>query len=386
MSAERERVAYIDWLRVVAFGGVFLVHVCEPFNPWDTWHITNTPRSPFLGELIVLFAPWIMPLFMLLAGAVAWHSLEHRSNAQYVKERILRIFVPLMIGLLVLVPPQVYAERVWRGQYTGSFFAWYPQFFHGWYPKGNFSWHHLWFIAHLFIYSIIAVPLFRHWRTERGQAQLRRVARWCRGPGGLLWLAVPLIAERHAAWMWLSKHQLFNGDWSNQSMLFVAYLYGFALTAEPAFGKQLDREWPRALVYGLGTTAGMVWLTWIGQVPDHWPPRSGWGSLAFWTLYAFGAWASMIAVLGIGRRFLRKDAPFLARARRDGYAWYLLHQTIIVLIAARVVPWQAPVAVKVLVIALPSIVLTVIGSDLLVRVQRFVGRGFRPAARGAVTS
>ncbi|HVZ78585.1 MAG TPA: hypothetical protein VG818_11445 [Gemmatimonadaceae bacterium] len=51
------RLAYVDWLRLWAMCGVFVIHVCEVFNPWDEWHITNAARSNVLGEVVVLMAP-----------------------------------------------------------------------------------------------------------------------------------------------------------------------------------------------------------------------------------------------------------------------------------------------------------------------------------------
>ncbi len=32
------------------------------------------------------------------------------------------------------------------------------------YPQGDLSWHHLWFIAYLFVYCLLLVPLFARWR------------------------------------------------------------------------------------------------------------------------------------------------------------------------------------------------------------------------------
>jgi hypothetical protein len=44
------------------------------------------------------------------------------------------------------------------------------------YPEGNFSYHHLWFLAYLLVYSFLALPLFAALRTERGGEFIRRFA------------------------------------------------------------------------------------------------------------------------------------------------------------------------------------------------------------------
>ena len=60
--AAAPRLPWVDALRVHALLAVFVVHAASPFDPWDRWHVTDAARSPLLGEMILLFAPWLMPL------------------------------------------------------------------------------------------------------------------------------------------------------------------------------------------------------------------------------------------------------------------------------------------------------------------------------------
>jgi glucans biosynthesis protein C len=356
------RVAYVDWLRVLALVGVFVIHAVSPFNPWDHWHIRNPETSRVLGAVVVLMAPWIMPLFMLLAGTSAWYSLRRRGNAEYVRDRFMRILLPLGVGILVLVPPQVYAERWVHDGYRGSFFEWYPRFFEGGlYPAGNFSWHHLWFLGYLFAYSILALPLFRFWRSREGRWQLRWLATFTRGPMGLLWLAIPILIERYVFWLLFVRTPLF-ADWSGRSILFMLYAYGFALAAEPRFGANLDRQWRRFLALGVVGIAALIAAAWVGAIPSRIPPTSEWWALLFWTVYAIGAWSWVVAVLGLGRRYLRREHAFLNVGRRGGLMWYLVHQTVIVIVAAWVITWQSGVAAK----SAALFVLSLVGTVALV--------------------
>lgn len=355
------RVAYVDWLRVLALLGVFVIHVCSPFNPWDHWHIRSPERSRFLGAVVVFMAPWIMPLFMMLAGTSAWYSLRRRANAAYVRDRVTRILIPLIIGVLVLVPPQVYAERRLHGQFAGTFLKFYPRFFEGGiYPVGNFSWHHLWFLGYLFAYSLLALPLFRFWQGERGRRQLEWLARISSGPVGLLWLAVPILVERYFFWFVFGRRNLLLADWSGRSILFVLYAYGFVLAAEPGFGLNVDRQWRRFLALGVVGIAGLITLAWIGAIPSRFPSTSEWWALAFWTVYAVGAWSWVVAVLGMGRHYLNSETQALERGRRGGLLWYLVHQPVIVLLAAWVVTWRTGVEAKALALFLLSLAGTVV--------------------------
>jgi glucans biosynthesis protein C len=344
--ARPPRLVYVDQLRVLALLGVFVVHVCSPFDPWDRWHVTSPDRSRVLGEIVVLMAPWLMPLVMLLAGVSAWYSLAHRANGAYLRERALRVLLPFAAGMVLLVPPQVWIERRMHGQFAGSLWAFYPHFVDGLYPRGNFSWHHLWFLAHLFAYAVVTLPLFRFLQGERGRALLRRLARLCSGPGGLLWLSLPLVVERHLLSPLLTGDRVLATDWSNRGLLPMAYVYGFVLAGEHWLGEDIDREWRRALAGAALCTAALALAAWHGLIPSRVPPPFTVGYLVVWTIYAFGAWSWLVALLGIGRRWLRTESRFFAYGAETGAAWYLVHQPVIVAVAALVVGWKAPLAVR----------------------------------------
>jgi peptidoglycan/LPS O-acetylase OafA/YrhL len=381
-EAQDERLVYVDNLRALLIVAVFVVHVAEVFNPWDEWHITNDVRSRAIGEAAVLLAPWIMPLVMLLAGVSAWFSLRHRTNAEYARERVTRVLAPLIIGMLVLSPPQVYLERRLHGEFTGSFIAFLPHFFDGVYPRGNLSWHHLWFLAHLFAYSLVALPLLRHWQRASGRTQLAWVARFCGGPLGIFWLALPLVIERQLLWGLFPERHMLAADWSNHALLLVAYLYGFVLAGEAWLGSAIDAQWRIALgVAGL-TTVALVSGTWAGIIPGRIPPPYTPRYLAFWTVYAVGAWAWMVAALGAARRWLRADTPLCRYGHTMSYGWYLMHQPVIIAVAYVVVQWQASVAVKAAAIFAVSAVATAAAAELLRRLP-VVGPIVAPASRPA---
>ena len=361
----RPRNLTLDWLRVLGICAVLVIHLGEVFNPWDEWHVSNPVRSRLAGEVVVFFAPWIMPMMFLVAGWSSCYALERRPNRRFVRERFVRLGIPLVLGVLLLVPPQVYLERRLREQFTGSLVAFYPHFFDGIYPQGNFSWHHLWFLGHLLVYSLVALPLFRYWRSERGRLQLRRIATWCAGPFGLLWLAAPLVLERHVLWWLLPARAALTVDWANHAILFVAFVYGYMLAAEPAFLTDLDQQWKSAARFAIAMSAALWAMAWRGLLPNGIPEPYSTGYLAFWSIYGVGAWAWVVFVIGVARRVRWRDPPLFVWARDRSYAWYLVHQPVVVAAAVAVIPTSLPLGAKVAAFSAISIVGTVIATEAL---------------------
>ena len=86
------------------------------FNTWG-WHIKNDQQyGGMLKQIMTFLHNWRMPLLFLLSGAGTYFALGKRTPGQYLSERFKRLFIPLAAGIFILVPVQVYIEKV--PQYT----------------------------------------------------------------------------------------------------------------------------------------------------------------------------------------------------------------------------------------------------------------------------
>jgi peptidoglycan/LPS O-acetylase OafA/YrhL len=121
----RERLHYLDWLRVLAVLGVFYAH---SINIFDTlyWHVRSGGQSTGLIVFVVFGTQWGMSLFFFLAGASAWFALESRTTGQFIGERFKRLIIPFIVGFILLSSPQAYLFALSQGTYNGSFIP-----FHG---------------------------------------------------------------------------------------------------------------------------------------------------------------------------------------------------------------------------------------------------------------
>jgi surface polysaccharide O-acyltransferase-like enzyme len=328
----------IDALRVFAMVGVFAAHAAQPFNPWDVWHVQSPERSKWLGELVLFFAPWVMPLFVLIAGASAWHSLGKRSSREYLDERVARLGIPFIAGMLLLVPPQVYFDRRQHGGFDGSFIDFYPHFFEGIYPKGNLAWAHLWFLAVLAFIALVTLPLFRWLQRSRGRRALTRLATLCEPHGALLLLVVPMIVLRAILWMIFPHGRPILADWTNRTTLLATFVYGFALEAEPRLMRAVDRQWKVMLGVAIAFSVVVFAWAWPGDFTQRWPVPFTPKYLLVWSGYALGGLAWSLALLGAARAIRPAPSAGLDRARRMLNPFYLLHQTVIVSLAFYLIP------------------------------------------------
>jgi glucan biosynthesis protein C len=212
------RVYYLDWLRVVGILAVLVYHSTRFFNPED-WFVKNPVWYPWVEVWNRFAVVWLMPLMFVISGASLFFAVGKGGAGKFVKDKILRLLVPLLVCMLTHASLQVYLERLTHGDFVGTYFQFLPHYFQGIYEGGNpasgnfaLTGMHLWYLLYLFLFSILLYPLMR-WLRGRGQSALSRLGDLLTLPGAVYALALPTIlllvlldpngpvmAEKEAGW------------------------------------------------------------------------------------------------------------------------------------------------------------------------------------------
>jgi hypothetical protein len=321
------RRADLDWLRVSAFGLLILYHAGMAWSGWS-WHLTSSDSIDWLREGMRFLNRWRMPLIFVVSGAAIMLALGTRSPAAFARDRVRRLLIPLAFGMVVLVPPQVYLERLYRGQFHGSFLDWLPQAFAGVYPAGNMSWHHLWFLAYVLVLTFVLLPYFLWARSARGRVAHARAARVV-ARTGLQWL-MPLPLAAATLWLTPISHNTNGliGDWFGLVYYGVLLLYGAFLFGSPALLAALNRQRFLSLAVGVAGYAVLYVFFVDGLVR---PVISPGDRPAYALLSALNTMAWLFAILGFANRYLTRRPAFLAEATEAVYPFYMLHQTVTVI-------------------------------------------------------
>jgi glucan biosynthesis protein C len=365
-SRSPERLHYLDWLRVLAILGVFLFHTLRPFDQIP-WEINNAEQSVLATLFIVFFSPWGMPLFFLLSGSGTWFALRRRTGRQYAVERVQRLLIPFVVGCLLLSPIQLYFQWLHNTQ-TVAFEGTLWEFFLGRAPRSDptvFGWagYHLWFLAFLFAYSLIALPLFMWFRRDAGQRTIGWLARLGQRRGGLLLFAMPLVAIRLLLQPYFPAYQ----GWTDFVYTLAFFAYGYTLYADERFAPAVRRDWPLTLAGGVlctllvfvGGAIGLVY-EWIDSPGEP-------GFYLYWGVWSINGWCWTLFMLYIGMRYLDFTNKWLVYGRETIVPFYLLHHPVIIGIAFFVVQWNAGIMVKYLVVVLASLLVTLGLVELVIK-------------------
>jgi len=342
----------LDWIRVGAFFLLILYHVGMFYVPWD-WHVKSPHPVEALEPLMQLTNPWRLTLLFLVSGAATRFMADKVSVGKLTGARIARLLPPLVFAMFVIVPPQSYYEIVEAAAASpaagivvdpyGAFWVKYATASGHWCDADGClttpTWNHMWFVAYLLVYSLIlALVLLIFPRLgARLQAGLDRVLK---GPGLLIWPILFLALTRMFLMPRFEVTHALVDDWYNHAVSLPAFLLGFGLAKSEVLRERLIGARWTALILAVASWAGWASYVWIYRAEDANPPEAL--RLIMRCVYAIEQWCAIAAILGFGARHLNRDAPGLRYLTLAVFPLYIVHQTLIVVMAHHLAKLNLP--------------------------------------------
>ena len=316
----------LDWLRVLVFGLLIIYHVSMYFNPWG-WHIKSPETYRWMQWPLLMLNQWRLEILFVISGMGTYFSLRKRSNRQYAWERIKRLWIPLVVGMLIIIPPQVYIERVVNDGLALSYWEfWTTIAFKGIYPEGNVSWHHLWFLPYLLVYSLLLLPFLRFFRGEKSKQFFNKVGLYLnRHPWSIYVCVIPIIlVEATLSGSFPVTHSLV-GDWYALTHYFILFLIGFGcMQIKDQFFTLCARIRRRVLlIAAVAFGIQSLCFPYMDSVKALDILQS-----IFEIVYM---WSVILAVFGYATTYLSHNSTYLAYLNEGVYPFYIFHQTVLLI-------------------------------------------------------
>ncbi len=363
-SHDGKRLVFIDALRVAAIVFVIVHHAAQAYGPTGGfWPVHDRAQSNWFTPFYTANAAFGMGLMFLLAGYFVPPSYARKGARGFLEERWQRIGIPLAIFILLVHLPAAYLVggrpaplAFMRGLYD-----------RGWQPL----YLHLWFVAHLLLYSAVYVA-WREIPFRSGQ----RAAKPRPPPGhaailcfvlalaGITWLVrIWYPVDKWVPFLWVMPAEVAH---------LPQYVALFVTGILACHGDWLRR---------MPTRTGMIWLA-VGLA----------ASGGIYLAYAFGPWSELMATGGFGlpslvrsswetliavglsvgliiafRELFNRSNRLLEAMAAASLGAYILHPAIVVAL-------QAPIAAVTLA-AFPKFVLvSVLGTAIAFGIAHLAGK------------
>lgn len=322
----------LDWLRVIAFGLLILYHVGMFYVTWG-WHVKSTHASPLIEPAMALLNPWRLALLFFISGVAVRFALDKTPTPRFLRQRTVRLLVPLAFGMAVVVMPQAYVELLGKGEIQPEIIEFWPRYLS---IPGEFSiitptWNHLWYVAYVLVYTVIAAlaaPALNRLATGSAARFSAAMAADRSGLVLILVAALPFLAYRLLLDPVYPTTHAMADDWANHAHSLTVFLFGYLAAKNQDFWTAIARHWQKAL--GLGLLIGVAIVT----ARLNWQTVRGNEALlqTMLLLRVLYAWAVIVALLGVAQRWLNRPGKRLAYLTEAIFPYYILHQTLIVVI------------------------------------------------------
>lgn len=344
----------LDWVRIGAFGLLILYHVGMLYVPWS-FHIKSAHPVAGLEPLMLLLNPWRLALLFLVSGVATRFMVDKLAAGQLMRARSARLLIPLLFGMLVVVPPQAYVQILESVGYPAGFLDFYLRHYFAF--GAQFcapgpcillpTWNHLWFVAYLWVYTMalgFVLLAFPGLLRRAGKALEPMFSGW------LLLVMPPVILAAYRLVLlphFPSTHAL-GGDWYNHALYATVFAFGLVVA-------RADAVWS-AMVRCRWLALGLAAALFVAAIVPYAVTRSQGGAVSPTIRMAYGAayggyqWFCVVAILGFARIHLNRDGPVRRYLTDAVFPYYIVHQTAIILIAHALRNYDLPASIEALLV------------------------------------
>jgi surface polysaccharide O-acyltransferase-like enzyme len=363
INEQPKKIFYIDNLKVGLITLVILHHALNTYGAEGGWYYTQkttiTGAANTMVVLITINQSFFMGFFFFLSAYFIPGSYNKKGAARFVKDRLLRLGIPLVFYSFVLSPVLIYLVYYFGKGHHISFM----QFLGGFHDWINFG--VLWFVAALLLFTFVYVL----WRIVNKKYQSKsfatpssRMIFWFAAGVGLVSFLVRIVFPVG----WILNPVGF------QPAYFSQYVALFILGLVAAKNNWLDTfPYDKGKRFARYALRLLLFFPVLGIIEKKAKVPEGWFTGGFhWPQLLYAVWEQLlgfsiiVALLVYGKKLWNKSSALMGRLSRNVFAVYIFHPLVLIVIELLFRDWAIDPAWKFLIVA----PLGVVGSFLLASV------------------
>lgn len=317
----KTRLYYVDWLKVFVILSLIPYHAALTYTGLGDIYIKKVITDIRVIPYILITMPldnFFMTLLFFLAGINTYYALQYRKKHEYIKERLRKLLIPLVIGTIFLCPLQAYFKALYYG-FEGNYFEFIPEFF-SIKIVDYLGYAHLWFILYLLVFSLMCYPLFAKWTKE--ETRFIKLKDFISSNNNIyipiLWI---IIVETFLRPIFPGM-QILIMDWANDIVYISVYIFGFIYASDIKIQYRLDR------MLSLSTVLVLICFIGLFIIYCYWLLYNG-DNIIITIIWAFlkGIYECflIIMLLGIGKKYFNKESKILKYLNKASFTYYLFH-------------------------------------------------------------
>jgi peptidoglycan/LPS O-acetylase OafA/YrhL len=361
---DHQRMYYLDWLRIFGIVTIVFFHIFCIFSK-APWIINNNEPSIPIHYLLGFLVLWIMPLFFTISGYAMYYSLTYKGQKGFIKDKFKRLIIPYIFGVFFIAPIVVYIERIFNGDYSGTYLEFYSNsYYQGLYGfGGNFAWMgmHLWFLFFLFIFIVIGYYPAIYFLKERKKPVFDNITKYLEKRGMIFLMVIPIILI-----FYLSRLEpvLLGREIGRWSIMVYSpfFFYGFLFAYDERYGNAIENNWKIAVILAILTTSTYFCVIFSNQfLSDYYNP-------VILIPAIVSSFSMLIALIGVFRKYFNKKYHNMKKLNEAVLPVYILHIPVIVIVGYFIVRMELLLIFKLFLIIITSFIMI---SALYLLIRKF---------------
>jgi hypothetical protein len=312
--------------------------------------IHNINRYPsegyllFFAIILLIFnAPTMMSIMFFIAGYFALAPLIKKGTKQFLKDKIIRLGIPFLLGVMMLAPLSRFMAYRSQGYRTNYFYYWFSEFF----KPQNFTQYHFWFLGVLLLFFSILCLAYLIFRDKISSVDIKAeklsplfVFFFITLTTGLYFVVNLFYSADYFTKLYVLEFQ---------TVVFPIYAAYFILGI---FAYKKDwfkdgykpRALPWAITYIISLIIYIPTLIYVYQnLNAH--------HIVFLKLINdiannLSIFSALFMLLAFFQKYLNGDQPYLKKISRSNYSTYLIHFSVVCVVAYVSINISLPLLLK----------------------------------------
>jgi len=360
-----ERRYDLDWLRIAVFGLLILYHTGMFYVENWGWHVKSNYQSQTLENIMIFIEPWRMAVLWLIAGIAIRFVMAKVSVIRFITMRSFRLLLPLLFGILVIVPPQLYIEMTHNGDLNMSYWQFLTEFFasnsevFNEYQSGiwpHIDVNHLWFIRSLWQYSLVLLCLLPLLNSK----PINKSVNWLINQHGVIAIFIATLPLFIIQITW-------DQDTVRYPLGFTFMLYGYLIGWHTVFWQKVSANLKVLLIVSIVSYAILVFfynVFWLDIIKGGQPTNElliMFGMFNYSLLRLLGA----LTVFAIAYKYFNQNSQKLSYLNDAVFPFYILHQTLIVVIGYNLSKFNLGPIIEPILLMILTIISCFIGFEII---------------------
>ncbi|MFA6450920.1 MAG: acyltransferase [bacterium] len=332
------RMEYIDNLRVLLTVLVVMHHTACTYGDVGGWYYhegrQDTITMALLGIFTAFNQAYFMSLFFMLSGFFAPQSFYKKGAWHFIKDRLIRLGIPLIIFDIAINPVIVYAKYVKFEHYSKGFISFFSEYMSRFYGIGRGP---LWFVDTLLIFSIV----YALWAalTKRAKPTEGRNGKFP-GNGAIALFALSMGASAFIIRLWKpvgSSFELLNLQVPYISLYIALFIVGIAASERnwfQAIEERTGKIWRKVAIAGLIMCP--VLMIAGGALDGDLKNFMGgfkWQAAAYAFWEPFVCMGICVGLLALFRDKFNRRGRLLKLMAENAYTVYIIHAPVLVFVS-----------------------------------------------------